>query len=41
MTEKTGKCLTQEECKRIIIAKCLKGNLKACQVIKKTIKNDS
>ena len=34
-----NKCLTQEQCKRIIIKKCLRGNPKACEVIKKAVKS--
>jgi hypothetical protein len=30
-------CRTQEQCKQIIIKKCLKGNAKACEVAKKGI----
>ena len=36
-SENHTKCQSQRQCKQVIIRKCLEGNLKACQVIKKAI----
>ena len=39
-TQPDTKCLTQADCKRIIIKKCLRGNQKACQVVIKGVKHE-
>ncbi len=37
--ESNRRCLTEEQCKRVVIKKCAEGNKDACEIVKKAVKH--